>query len=116
MGLDPGLEPSKAASLISIPSLLQSCYPEYPSSPRPPPCPHPLRENSLFFVMRGSWIRFCVQDLLPGKIVSIFNHRFEMLDMDEYTRKTLENPDCVHRKPHVKWWQSFLICRWGIMP
>jgi len=38
------------------------------------------------------------EDLLPGKIVSIFNHRFEMLDCDEYTRKTLENPDMVHRK------------------
>lgn len=26
-------------------------------------------------------------DLLPGNIVKIFNHEFEMLDMDEYTRK-----------------------------
>jgi len=36
--------------------------------------------------------------LVPGQIVSVFNHRFEMLDWDEYTRKTFENPDVVHRK------------------
>jgi len=41
---------------------------------------------------------FKADDMLPGKLVSIFNHVFEMLDMDEYTRKTLENPDAVHRK------------------
>jgi hypothetical protein len=38
------------------------------------------------------------EDLVPGKVCSIFNHRFEMLDMDEYTRKTLADPDTVHRK------------------
>jgi len=36
-------------------------------------------------------------DMVPGKFVSVFNHRFEMLDMDEYTRKTLADPDTVHR-------------------
>merc|ERR1719487_3218201 len=30
------------------------------------------------------------QDMLPGKIVSIFNTVFEVLDMDEYTRKYFE--------------------------
>lgn len=33
------------------------------------------------------------EDLLPGKIVQVNNHRFEMLVMDEFTRKCLENPD-----------------------
>jgi len=41
---------------------------------------------------------FKADDLVPGQIVSVFNHRFEMLDWDEYTRKTFENPDVVHRK------------------
>jgi len=41
---------------------------------------------------------FKAEDFLPGNIVSVFNHRFEMLDFDEYTRKTLENPDMVHSK------------------
>lgn len=40
---------------------------------------------------------FQPQDLLPGKRVSVFNHRFQMLDMDEYTKKTLENPNTVHK-------------------
>lgn len=41
---------------------------------------------------------FKAEDLLPGNEVSIYNHRFQMLDMDEYTRKTFENPDMVHEK------------------
>jgi len=41
---------------------------------------------------------FKPEDLLPGKIVSIFNHSFEMLEMDEYSRKTFEDPDTVHKK------------------
>merc|ERR1719262_1816812 len=28
-------------------------------------------------------------DMMPGKIVQIFNHEFQMLDMDEYTAKYL---------------------------
>jgi len=32
------------------------------------------------------------QDMLPGNIVKIFNHEFEVLDMDEYTRKYFEDP------------------------
>merc|ERR1719478_2086904 len=40
---------------------------------------------------------FKAEDLMPGKICSVFNHSFEMLEMDEYTRKTLEDPDTVHR-------------------
>jgi len=41
---------------------------------------------------------FKAEDLLPGKIVSIFNHSFEMLEMDEYSRKTFEDPDTIHKK------------------
>jgi len=37
-------------------------------------------------------------DLLPGNFCSLYNHRFEMIDMDEYTRKTFENPNMVHEK------------------
>merc|ERR1711976_650116 len=35
-------------------------------------------------------------DLLPGKFFKVFNHEFEVLDMDEYTRKVLADPDAVH--------------------
>merc|ERR1719272_2511589 len=41
---------------------------------------------------------FKPEDLLPGKIVSVFNHTFEMLEMDDYSRKTFEDPDTVHKK------------------
>jgi hypothetical protein len=41
---------------------------------------------------------FKAEDLLPGQICSVFNHQFEMLEMDEYSRKTLGDPDMVHKK------------------
>lgn len=41
---------------------------------------------------------FQIEDLLPGKIVTVFNHRFEMLDMDEYTKNSVMNPDAIRRK------------------
>jgi hypothetical protein len=41
---------------------------------------------------------FKQEDLLPGKVVSVFNHRFEMLDMDEYTKNTMANPNGLRRK------------------
>jgi hypothetical protein len=41
---------------------------------------------------------FKIEDLLPGKVVSVFNHRFEMLDMDEYTRNHIANPNGLRRK------------------
>jgi len=41
---------------------------------------------------------FKPEDLVPGKIVSVHNHRFQMIDMDEYTRKTMENPAMEHKK------------------
>jgi hypothetical protein len=41
---------------------------------------------------------FTAEDLLPGKVCSLYSHRFEMIDMDEYTRKTFENPNVVHEK------------------
>lgn len=40
---------------------------------------------------------FKPEDLLPGKMASVYCHRFEMLDCDEYTRTTLENPDMEHK-------------------
>jgi hypothetical protein len=33
---------------------------------------------------------FKAEDLLPGHVIRVLNHEFEMLDMDEYTRKELE--------------------------
>jgi len=36
-------------------------------------------------------------DLLPGKIVQVYNHAFEMLDSDEYTQKLFANPDAKTR-------------------
>lgn len=41
---------------------------------------------------------FKAEDLVPGKLCAIYNHKFEMLDMDEYTRKTMQNPNMVHTK------------------
>lgn len=41
---------------------------------------------------------FKVEDLLPGKIATVFTHRFEMLDMDEYTRNYLTNPDAMRNR------------------
>mmetsp|Transcript_97875 Transcript_97875/g.204089 ORF Transcript_97875/g.204089 Transcript_97875/m.204089 type:complete len:750 (-) Transcript_97875:46-2295(-) len=35
---------------------------------------------------------FKPEDLLPGQIVKVYNHEFEMLDMDEYTRKLFNDP------------------------
>merc|ERR1712151_129638 len=40
---------------------------------------------------------FKVEDLLPGKIVKVFNHEFEMLDMDEYTENHIANPNAMRR-------------------
>jgi len=36
---------------------------------------------------------FKPEDLLPGNMVKVYNHEFEMLDMDEYTRKLLTDPN-----------------------
>jgi Ca2+-binding EF-hand superfamily protein len=33
------------------------------------------------------------EDLLPGKIIKVYNHEFEMLDMDEYTAKMMVDPN-----------------------
>lgn len=33
------------------------------------------------------------KDLLPGQTIRVFNHEFEMLDMDEYTRRYAEDGD-----------------------
>jgi hypothetical protein len=41
---------------------------------------------------------FKIEDMLPGKIVSVFNHRFQMLDLDEYTKNHLANPNGLRRK------------------
>jgi len=36
---------------------------------------------------------FKAEDLMPGNMVKVYNHEFEMLDMDEYTRKLCANPE-----------------------
>jgi len=41
---------------------------------------------------------FNVEDMMPGKTVTVFNHRFEMLDMDEYTRNYVTNPDAMRKR------------------
>mmetsp|Transcript_39471 Transcript_39471/g.91614 ORF Transcript_39471/g.91614 Transcript_39471/m.91614 type:complete len:744 (-) Transcript_39471:155-2386(-) len=38
---------------------------------------------------------FKPQDLYPGAIVKVYNRDFEIMDMDEYTRKYIENPDAA---------------------
>jgi len=35
---------------------------------------------------------FRPEDLLPGTLIKVYNHEFEMLDMDEYTRKLFNDP------------------------
>jgi hypothetical protein len=39
---------------------------------------------------------FQPEDFVPGNVVSIYNHKFEILDMDEYTRKTIADPEERH--------------------
>eukprot|EP00401_Gymnodinium_catenatum_P036698 CAMPEP_0117501572 /NCGR_PEP_ID=MMETSP0784-20121206/23369_1 /TAXON_ID=39447 /ORGANISM="" /LENGTH=749 /DNA_ID=CAMNT_0005296833 /DNA_START=115 /DNA_END=2364 /DNA_ORIENTATION=+ len=41
---------------------------------------------------------FEVGDLLPGRTIKVYNHEFELLDCDEYTRKLLSDPNARHRK------------------
>jgi len=36
---------------------------------------------------------FKPEDLLPGNIVKVYGHEFEMLDMDEYTQKLFQDPN-----------------------
>jgi len=36
---------------------------------------------------------FKAEDLLPGNTVKVYNHEFEMIDMDDYTRKLFEDPN-----------------------
>uniref|UniRef100_A0A7S4RNF6 Calmodulin n=1 Tax=Alexandrium monilatum TaxID=311494 RepID=A0A7S4RNF6_9DINO len=36
---------------------------------------------------------FKPQDLYPGALIKVYNREFEIVDMDEYTRKYIENPD-----------------------
>lgn len=40
---------------------------------------------------------FKPEDFLPGNVISVFNHKFETLDMDEYTRNYLSDPDGAKR-------------------
>jgi len=37
---------------------------------------------------------FKPQDLYPGAVVKVYNRQFELLDMDEYTRKYIEDGEC----------------------
>lgn len=41
---------------------------------------------------------FKPEDMVPGSFCSVYNTHFEMLDWDEYTKKTFEDPNTVHRK------------------
>uniref|UniRef100_A0A7S1WG77 Calmodulin n=1 Tax=Alexandrium catenella TaxID=2925 RepID=A0A7S1WG77_ALECA len=41
---------------------------------------------------------FGPNDLVPGNIVKVYNHEFEMLDTDEYTAKMFADPDTRHVK------------------
>jgi EF-hand domain-containing protein 1 len=44
---------------------------------------------------------FAVEDFMPGSVVKIYNREFEILDMDEYTRKFLEEGG-VKREFHLQ--------------
>merc|ERR1719326_1089299 len=37
-------------------------------------------------------------DLMPGKSIKVYNHEFEILDCDEYTKKMLTDPEARHVK------------------
>merc|ERR1712050_347277 len=41
---------------------------------------------------------FKAEDFLPGNIITVYNNAFEILDMDEYTRKTYADPNTKHKK------------------
>eukprot|EP00439_Symbiodinium_sp_Y106_P079369 s477_g18.t1 len=41
---------------------------------------------------------FQPNDLIPGKVVKIYNNEFLIVDMDEYSKKVFENPDALLRK------------------
>mmetsp|Transcript_83438 Transcript_83438/g.269912 ORF Transcript_83438/g.269912 Transcript_83438/m.269912 type:complete len:744 (+) Transcript_83438:109-2340(+) len=38
---------------------------------------------------------FQPRDLYPGAIIKVYNREFEIIDMDEYTRKYIEDPDAM---------------------
>mmetsp|Transcript_142732 Transcript_142732/g.355794 ORF Transcript_142732/g.355794 Transcript_142732/m.355794 type:complete len:747 (-) Transcript_142732:32-2272(-) len=40
---------------------------------------------------------FKAEDLLPGNIVKVYNHEFEMLDMDEYSNKLFNDPSAHYK-------------------
>mmetsp|Transcript_115031 Transcript_115031/g.199554 ORF Transcript_115031/g.199554 Transcript_115031/m.199554 type:complete len:755 (-) Transcript_115031:386-2650(-) len=40
---------------------------------------------------------FAPSDLLPGKVIKVFNHLFEMLDMDEYTKNYFADPSASNK-------------------
>jgi len=50
------------------------------------------------FLEKGIHVNQCTgeifkpQDLFPGSIIKVYNREFEIIDMDEYTRKYIENP------------------------
>ncbi|CAE7533739.1 unnamed protein product [Symbiodinium necroappetens] len=41
---------------------------------------------------------FQPNDLIPGKVVKIYNNEFLIVDMDEYSKKVFENPDALLRR------------------
>jgi len=40
---------------------------------------------------------FQPRDLYPGSVIKVYNREFEILDMDEYTQKYIENPDAPRK-------------------
>jgi len=45
---------------------------------------------------------FKPEDLVPGNIVKVYNHEFEMLDMDEYTRKLFDDPSAHYKAYEIQ--------------
>jgi len=41
---------------------------------------------------QGTGELFKAEDLLPGKFMKVYNHEFEMIDMDDYTNKLFNDP------------------------
>ncbi|CAK0799622.1 unnamed protein product, partial [Prorocentrum cordatum] len=52
-------------------------------------CEAPVRVT--FGVNR--WLHGLVLDLMPGQTIKVYNHEFLIIDMDEYTKKRVAEPD-----------------------
>jgi len=54
------------------------------------------------YVNQATGQLFQATDLLPGKVVQVYNHTFEILDSDEYTQKLFANPDAKLRSFNIE--------------